>query len=118
MAEATARIVAAEQASQEVIAQHLLAAREVEDTLSSPGRLGVGPGRRPAPPRDSPRRTWLAWFFDDRDNRMQQAADEREARREQATAEREARREEQHAAPELAAFRESPPTGSPSCSYP
>ena len=119
MAEATARIVAAEQATalgRRTTAEHLLAARELEDTLSRQSRSrSRTPPSSPAgqPASDLAR---LVQFFDDRDTRMQQAADEREARREQATAEREARREEQHAA-QLAALRGSPPTGSPSCSF-
>ena len=111
MAEATARLLAAEQAT-----AHLLAAREREDTLSrqSRSRSRTPPSSPGGQPTSELAR--LVQFFGDRDTRLQQAADEREARREQATAEREARREAQHAA-QLAALRGSPPTGSPSCSF-
>ena len=119
MAEATARLVAAEQAAalgRRTTAEHLLAAREMEDTLSRHCRSrSWTPPSSPAgqPASDLAR---LVQYFDDREARTQQAADEREARRDQAAAEREARREAQHAE-QLAALRGSTPAGGHPCSF-
>ncbi len=113
MAEATARLVAAEQATalgRRTTAEHLLAARELEDTLSrhSRSRSRTPPSSPAGQPTSYLAR--LVQYSEDRETRNQQAADEREARRKQAAADRDTRRETQHAA-QLAALRVSPPTG-------
>jgi hypothetical protein len=102
MAEATARIVAADQAAalgRRTTVEHLLATRELEDHLSRHSRSRSR--TPPSPPVGQPTAD-LA--------RLVQYFDEREARREHAAAERDARREMQHAA-QLAALRGSPPAG-------
>jgi len=95
-AEATARLVAVEQAAalgRRTTAEHLLATCELEENLSRHSRSR---SRTPPSPPAGQSTADLA--------RLVQYFDERETRREQAAAERDARREMQHAA-QLAALR-------------
>ena len=108
MAEATARLVAAEQAAalgRRTTAEHLLATRELEDTLSRQSRSRSR--TPPSPPAGQPTGDMARWM---------QYWDERETRRDHAAAERDARREMQHAA-QLAALRGSPHAGGHPCSF-
>ena len=108
MAEATARLVAAEQAAalgRRTTAEHLLATRELEDNLSRHSRSRSR--TPPSPPAGQPTGDMARWM---------QYWDERETRRDHAAAERDARREMQHAA-QLAALRGSPHAGGHPCSF-
>jgi hypothetical protein len=112
MAEATARLVAAEQAAAlGRRTQNTFWQRENWRTLS-PGTVGPGHGRRPAPLRDNPHLTWLAWCSISRTGRpilnRQPTNERRRGNKQQQTGD--AQRETQHAA-QLAALLGSPPTG-------
>jgi hypothetical protein len=121
IAEATARLVAAEQATalgRRTTAEHLLAAQELEDTISRRSRSrSLTPPSSPAgqPPSPTPVFTSdtarLVQYFEDREARTQLAAEQREARMEQAAAEREALRAETQHAAQLAALLVSPLAG-------
>ena len=111
MAEATARLVAAEQAAalgRRTTAEHLLAARDLEDTLSSHSRSSRSRSRSPPSPPGDHSTAGIA--------RLVRYLEERDTRREQAAADRDARREAQHA-DQLAALRGPPAAGCPPISF-